>query len=375
MLEPVRVLVVDDSPFVCALVSRFLACEETLVVAGTALSGEAALEAVRQLQPDVVTLDLEMPGWGGLETVRRIMGECPTPIVVVSGLSGRAAETTLRAIEGGAVDFIFKYTPRVATRPDIFRRELAGKVRNAARIRVVRTVRSPEQPVPAIMRRPAGSPARRGSVGHVVVVGASTGGPVAVRELLGELPVEFGWAVIVVQHMPAEFTGVLATQLGRWSALPVKEAEHGDELRAGQVFVAPGGSDLLLGPDGSVHLVPVSADVAHAPSINRTLLSAVEAYGCRVCGVLLTGMGEDGAEGLLAVRRASGRAFAQELANCVVPGMPARAAERGAVERLASPYDLGRMLADLAAESGRKGSEHGDHDLAGRTVGSRAASA
>lgn len=366
--SPLRVVVADDSPFVCRLLASYLASAPGIEVAATAPTGARALELVRALRPDVVTLDLEMPVLDGLEALERIMAETPTPAVVISGVSGRAAGRTLAALEAGAVDFVLKFAPQAGPDPEALRREIVAKVRAAARVRVIRSIARrrpaagpaavPAAASPAAAARSAAPPSppppapalglaggRRTPPGGVVVIGASTGGPVAVRELLTDLPADFPAAVLVVQHLPATFTRVLAAQLARRVALAVREAREGDPLEPGTVLVAPGGFHVVFRPDLRVGLVPGPEVHGHCPACDVTMQAAAQAFGGRARGVVLTGMGSDGTQGLMAIRARGGRTFAQDAASCVVAGMPQRAIERGLVDAVGSPSEIARWLA------------------------------
>lgn len=346
MSEKIRVVVADDSPFVCHLLTTFLQSVAEFQVVATAFNGRQAVERVRALRPNVVTLDLEMPEMDGLEALSHIMRECPTPVVAISGVSGRAATRTLQALDLGAVEFVLKYSPGVNIPPDELRREILSKVLAASRIRVVRSVgrsaparQTEANPFLAVPASPAEDP-----IGALVIVGASTGGPLAVRELLSALPADFPAPIVVVQHMPRNFTAVLAVQLGRHCRLRVRESEDGDRLAPGLALVAAGGYHLLLRPGWRVSRCTGTADTAFCPSIDVAMESAARIYGSRVLGVLLTGMGDDGAAGLKAIRDMGGIAFAQDSESCVVDGMPRRARERGAVDHVAPPGQIARML-------------------------------
>ncbi len=355
---PIRVLVTDDSPFVCRLLTSYMQSSPDLQVIGVALNGVRAVELTRQLHPDVVTLDLEMPEMNGLAALERIMHDCPTPVVLVSGVSRQAASVTLQALDIGAVDFILKYTPGIDTDPAALRQEIVAKVRAASQIKVIRSLRhsrfstadfgmrnaelGKEQPAPSEPQSAIQNP--QSAIPAVVVIGASTGGPLALRELLGNLPADFPAAVVVVQHMPAPFTGVLAAQLGRQVPLPVQEAAPGDRLQPGRVLVAPGGYHLLLRPDARVELNQGPEIGGHRPSIDVTMQSAAQLYGARTTGVVLTGMGGDGAQGLFAIHAKGGRTFAQDAASCVVNGMPQRAIEKGVVDHVAPPAEIAQLL-------------------------------
>lgn len=359
MTEPVRVVVVDDSPFICRLMTSHLQSAPDIKVVGTALNGLEALALMNELHPDVITLDLEMPEMNGAQTLEAIMHDCPTPVVLVSGVSRHAAQVTLHALEMGAVDFILKYTPGVDTDPDALRQEIIAKVRAASRIHVIRSVRRRSvaeaafAPVAALSRIPSKEFSSDVSshfdaapfvTGGVVVIGASTGGPVALRELISTLPADFPAAIIVVQHIPSTFTGVLAAQLNRYGHLRVKEAQSGDRLLAGRVLIAPGGFHLLVRPDSSVELNQGPEIGGHRPSIDVTMQSVAQLFGSRTKGVLLTGMGSDGTLGLVTIRTKGGQTFAQDAESCVVNGMPQRAIEKGVVDHVAPPSQIGQLL-------------------------------
>ncbi len=356
----IRVLVVDDSPFVCRLLTSHLQSSPDFEVVGVALNGARAVDLTADLRPDVVTMDLEMPEMNGLEALQRIMYDHPTPVVMISGVSRKAANITLQALEAGAVDFVLKYTPGVDMNPDTLRLEILSKVRAAAGIKVVRSLRpySAKQQrekrefihvAPTNGNGAADFAAQSKSVipylpGGVVIIGASTGGPVAVRELLAQLPADFPAAIVVVQHIPASFTPVLAAQLDRRVAVKVKEAQAGDRLRAGQVFIAPGDFHLLIRPDSRVQLNQGPKIKGHRPSIDVTMQSAAQVYGAHTKGVVLTGMGSDGSLGLVAIHAKGGKTFAQDGASCVVNGMPQRAIEKGVVDYVAPPSKIADLL-------------------------------
>ncbi|MBL8175758.1 MAG: chemotaxis-specific protein-glutamate methyltransferase CheB [Bryobacterales bacterium] len=348
-MRRIRVLVVDDSPFVCRLVSGYFSAEPDMEVIGNAHSGREAIDKTRTLRPDVVTLDLEMPGTGGLAALESIMQECPTPVVALSGVSGGAARQTLQALELGAVDFVLKFTPGVRLSPEQIRREVIAKVRSAAHTRVVRLRRRQELPGLATASRPIErAPALAATLADgttgLVIIGASTGGPLAVRDLVTQLPANFRYCVIIVQHMPAGFTSVLATQLDNCCALPVREAKEGDPLRAAQVYVAPGGFHLEITPRLTVGLRTGTESGGYCPSIDVAMESAARVLGRRAKGIVMTGMGDDGSRGLKAIRDAGGETFAQDIESCVIGSMPQNAVDRGAVGRSGAPKQLAGMI-------------------------------
>jgi two-component system, chemotaxis family, protein-glutamate methylesterase/glutaminase len=355
---PIRVLVVDDSPFVCRLLASHLRSTGDIEVIGNALCGERAIELVESTKPDVVTLDLEMPGIGGLEALNRIMASRPTPVILMSGLSRKAAETTVEALNCGAVDFIPKYTPGQDTDPEALKQLLISKVRLASNVKVIRSLRH-SGPVVNTPRYEFGKPRfdltatpppslGPSPTGGILVIGASTGGPTAVRDLLNGLCTDYPAAIVIVQHMPPTFTKAMAEQLERLTPLPVKEAEVGDRLRPGFALVAPGDQHLIIRNDGRIELTRHEKISGHRPSVDLTMQTAAKAYGTRTTGVLLTGMGEDGARGLLAIREAGGHTFAQDEESCVVYGMPARAVEMHAVETVDNPAGIAKQLLEMA---------------------------
>lgn len=353
MTAPIRVVLADDSPTVRRILRAALPPSSGFDVVGEASDGEETVALVARLRPDVVTLDLEMPRVGGLAALAEIMRSTPTPVLVVSGVSREAAAETFRALELGAIDFVLKYTPGVDVDPASLAREIAAKVTAASRVRVIRSLARSRAAEIAPNRLAAtvvpirSAPPLADTFGppFVVVVGASTGGPVALRELLGAVPRAFPGALLLVQHLPASFTGILAAQLDRSLPFEVKEAEAGDRLKAGAALVAPGGAHLLVRWDRRVELVAGPPVAGHRPSIDVTMQSAAQVFGERTRGVLLTGMGSDGVRGLHAIRGRGGRTYAQDAASCVVPGMPLRAMEEGVVDHVASPAELGALLA------------------------------
>lgn len=324
----VRCLVCDDSALMRQLISRILR-EHGIEVVGLARNGEEAVEAVLQRQPDVVTLDIEMPIMSGLEALTRIMELRPTPVVVLSHLTAKEAPASVEALARGAVDVMQK--PRTALDSRGLSRwgvELALKVKVAAMAR--------PKPVPASKARQqtrAGAVARAMGGHHrpLVIVGASTGGPAALCELFAVLdPALLPVPLLVVQHMPAGFTRSLAERLDSLSAFRVREAAPGDRLVPGEALLAPGGAHLVLRADGrSVDLSTAPPRHHVRPAVDVTLESAAAVYPDPIVAVILTGMGSDGAAGVRLIRQRGGRAIVQDESTCVVYGMPRAVAEAG----------------------------------------------
>jgi two-component system chemotaxis response regulator CheB len=334
---PIRVLVIDDSAFVRKAIQRMLSGVPDIRVVGTAANGEEGLAQARELEPDVVTLDVKMPKMGGLETLERLMAERPVPVLLMSTLTQEGAEVTLRGLELGAMDFVDKSSVQPMSMLSLAE-ELIGKIRalGVARVRP----------------RPHAAPPRpreRTEAAEVVVVAASTGGPTALQAMVAGLPAGFGAAVLVVQHIPRGFTKSLAERLDARSAIPVREARDGDPVGPGAVLVAPAGIHTrLVRRAGTVQvsLDEEPRDALHRPSADVLMTSAALVYGPRVVGVVLTGMGADGTDGLRAIRAAGGRTLAESEETCVIYGMPKSAVDAGVVDRLA-PLD--RMAEEILA--------------------------
>jgi len=346
MERPVRALVCDDSPFVCRLVSGYLGASPEVEVVGTASDAEHAIELVRETRPDVVTLDLNMKQARGLEVLDRLMHESPIPVVVISGEDRNVGDVTRRAFELGAVDFVSKFSRDRAIDPVELRDRIVTKVRAAARVRVVRSLwcndgsRRPRQ----VQRRRESDAPRQLPAGGVVVIGASTGGPQALRQLLAASGSGRQAAVLVVQHMTKGVTRELVRHLAQHVPWSVKEAEAGDPLEEGMVLVAPGGFHLLLDERLRVELRPGTELEPYCPSIDMTMRSVARLCGDRCRGVLLSGMGYDGSAGLAEIRAAGGRTFVQEPSSCVVDSMPRCAIDIGAVTHVEAPATIGRLI-------------------------------
>jgi two-component system chemotaxis response regulator CheB len=320
----IRVLVVDDSATMRMLIRQALSADPAIEVVGEAGDPLQAREAIKALSPDVLTLDVEMPNMNGLDFLERLMRLRPMPVVMVSTLTTRGAEATLAALELGAVDCVAKPTASTPRAFDV----LVDKVKIAAQARV--------RPLGAALAAPA-APADRDFVpgDRIVAIGSSTGGVEALLAIVERLPANCA-PMVITQHMPATFTRSFAERLNRASAAEVAEARDGDTLSPGKVYLAPGG-DAHLEIDGVNHLrcrvargSPVSG---HCPSVDVLFESVARVAKARAVGVILTGMGRDGARGLLAIRDGGGRTLGQNESTCVVYGMPKAAFEIGAVER------------------------------------------
>lgn len=328
MTEKVRrVLVVDDSAYVRKTIKQILSSSPWLEVVGTARDGEEALERVRELKPDVVTVDLIMPGMDGAEFTRRVMALHPVPVVIVS-IAAESSERVLAALDAGAIDFVQKPTALATEKVFEIADELVAKVKAAADAPIARA-----QPVAAgVTSMPVAAAEARGLV-DIVVIGISTGGPQALKYLIPQFPADLPVPVAVVLHMPVGYTEMYARRLDEMSALAVVEAAEGDEVREGKVFVAPAGRHLTFAraADGRVvaHLDLRPLDAPHRPSVDVLFQSAADAYGSRVLGVVMTGMGADGREGSAWIKAAGGMVLTEAEESCVVYGMPRSVVEAG----------------------------------------------
>ena len=335
--EPVKVLVVDDSAPNRRLLTELLESSPDVRVVSTAADGNEGLRQVMALHPDVVTLDLEMPRLGGYSFLRLIKSAAPTPVIVISSYAHKA--DVFKALELGAFDFIAKPSRPTPDALERLRRELQEKVRAARRMR------SDLQPV---VRRPRVLPLEPS---FVVGVGASTGGPPAVQRLLEALAPEPSLSLLVCQHMPKQFTRAFAERLDRLGPFTVREAQEGDLLMPGHVFIAPGGRQLVVYRQGGQYTLgtpPPTMQDKHAPSVDRLFMSLAEVFGSRAVGVVLTGMGSDGALGAKSIQKAGGEVWAESERTAVIYGMPQEAVATGAVSRVLPLGEIGPALVELA---------------------------
>jgi two-component system chemotaxis response regulator CheB len=338
----IRTLIVDDSASIRAALARILSADPEIEVVGQAPEPLTARQMIKDLEPDVITLDVEMPGMDGLSFLERIMRLRPMPVVMCSTLTARGAAVTIEALRLGAVDCIAKPSGNAE---DLLRDAalLRATVKAAARS----SVRATPAPRTAPVAMPAGS-----REDAVVAIGSSTGGVEALFSLLGALPADCP-PILVVQHMPAAFTGSFAARLDRECQLHVKEATDGSPIERGTVYIAPGSDthmSLLGGPKGALRLTRGDPVGGHRPSVD-VLFHSVAKRGSAAVGAILTGMGTDGAEGLLAMRQAGARTFGQSQESCVVYGMPRAAKTIGAVERELS---LSALPGAILAACGKK---------------------
>jgi two-component system chemotaxis response regulator CheB len=346
----IRVLIVDDSTFMRKVLETIFNSDPQFQIAGHAKDGREAVALAESLKPDVITMDINMPHMDGLQATAQIMTTNPRPIVVVSSESKDGAASTLRALELGAIEFIAKPNSAIDLDMQSIREDLLRKVKMAAKVRVVRTASRlaaalqsvPQSTAPA---RPATRVTLPSSATDqrfpVVVLAASTGGPATVMRLAPGFTKEFPAAVILVQHMPAAFTTQFAAQLAEFTEIRVKEAEAGDVVQPGNFYICPGSQHLRVNPLGRIQLDSAAGRIAgYLPNIDVTMESVAAYGGALSIGVVLTGMGSDGAQGAKEIKKAGGHVIAQHEATSVIFGMPAEAIKAQAVDQVLGLDDI-----------------------------------
>lgn len=377
MTERIRVLVVDDSAMMRRMIKTILDTAPELEVAGMARDGQDAIEKDRQLSPDVITMDINMPSMDGMTSMLHIFEQHPgVSVVMLSSLTKEGALTTFEALELGAFDYVAKPSGTVSSNLYIVGKELIAKIKAAhlhgqkvRRRDLLKKDRQQKDPPPPFRnsRVSAISPARSaapdptqialppGTARVVVVIGVSTGGPSTLLEILPKLPHDLNAAILIVQHMPAAFTGSFARRLGENCNIPFSEGKAGDRLLARQGLVAPGGIHMVVrrNParnEGLIRLTSQPDDALFIPSVNVTMNSALEYYGKQTIGVLLTGMGDDGADAMVNVRRAGGITIAEDESTAVVFGMPREAIERGGASIVAPSHRIAGEIVRAVAK-------------------------
>jgi two-component system, chemotaxis family, protein-glutamate methylesterase/glutaminase len=365
--DKVRVLVVDDSALMRKLIPQILESDRSIEVVGTAMDGNFGLKKIEDLNPQVVTLDLEMPGMNGIDMLRQVMRKLyPVPVIVVSSHSTEGASITLKALSFGAFDFVAK--PRdVSTRMPEIAAELIAKIKAAASSKSVKV-----KPLASAQQQYGKAPvASTKAPTKIVTIGISTGGPHALQYLFSQLPADFPGTILVVQHMPENFTEMFARRLDETSALRVKEAQSGDLLMPGRVLICPGSRHLKVKrlPLGNVALLSDEPRIrGHRPSADVLFRSAAEEFGPQTVAVLMTGMGDDGAEGLGTVKAAGGMTIAQSEDSCVVYGMPKAAVDRGYATRVVGLEAMASTLMALCAPEAGRGEGQSGNGASGKSA-------
>ena len=341
----IKVLIVDDSAFMRNALRNMLSTDPEISVIGTARDGVEAVEKTALLKPDVITMDVEMPRMDGIDALRLIMDKNPTPVIMVSSLTAEGAQVTLDALDYGAVDFIPKNLSELSINIVKIKEMLIDKVKHIARSSMARKLRRIE-PTAHAARTSRVMPAlstgtRRISV---VAIGTSTGGPRAVQEIIPHLPKDFPVPIVIVQHMPPNFTKPFAERLNDLSQITVKEAEEGEALKAGTALVAPGRGHMKVsrvrGIETVVNISENREEYIYRPSVDHLMQSMAEIFPGRALGVILTGMGNDGVKGMIAMKQTGCRIFAQNEETCVVYGMPRAVVEAGIADKVLPIEDM-----------------------------------
>jgi two-component system, chemotaxis family, protein-glutamate methylesterase/glutaminase len=355
MPSQIRVLIVDDSAFMRTALSRMIASDPGLDVVGTACSGSEALAKIPNLDPHVVTLDVEMPGMDGLRTLRSIMAEFPRPVIMVSAATEKDAEITFSALSSGAFDYVPKQLSSASLDILHIREELLAKIRAAAH-----AVRSPV--MSGLARKPPQStplemPCTDSNTPMIIALGTSTGGPKALQEILPVFPADFPVPILIVQHMPPGFTAPFAQRLNKTCAITVCEAQDRQQIRPGIAYIAPAGKHMTVErrskSQAAILLDSKPAKCLHIPSVDVMMESIARGFGHHAIGVILTGMGCDGAEGMEAIFRHGGITIGQDQATCAVYGMPRSCAELGILTRVLPLADIPAQILELTRQRKR----------------------
>lgn len=365
----IRILVVDDSAFMRKVITDMVHLHKNIEVIDTAKNGQEAIEKVRLLKPDVVTLDIEMPIMDGLTALEKIMETTPLPVIMLSSLTKEGADATIRSLELGAVDFITKPSSVFKINTEDVKNELITKIEMASKISMKTknitkkipdskkekedyTTKSNTKPIAEVNSFISDLGMKRGVGGNridkIVAIGTSTGGPRALQSVIPKIPGNVNASFIVVQHMPPGFTKSLAERMNTLSELNVKEAEHGDVLKPGWAYIAPGDYHLKLKRNGQDYVIQLSQDdlvSGHRPSVDAMMYSIADLKISNVVGVIMTGMGADGAKGLARVKSENkGFVIAQDEESCVVFGMPKSTIQLGCVDRVVTLTDIANEI-------------------------------
>jgi two-component system chemotaxis response regulator CheB len=359
--ELIRVLVIDDSAYSRQMIARMLRSSPLVEVVGTACDGEEALRKALELEPDLVTLDLEMPRMDGFTLLRLLMAKRPTPVIVVSGRTGE--EDVFKALELGAADFIAKPSPNATPELENIQDELIRKVHAIRELRIDKLRGRVQAVPPPVLRAKAEV---QSEDPRIVVVGSSTGGPAALMEVLGAFTVAPNCSFLVAQHMPAGFTRGFAERIDRLTPFEAREARGGETLDRGCVLIAPGGHHLVIERSGGrlvTRVFPEERGDRYSPSVDRLFCSAAKHLGSELLAVVLTGMGDDGRAGVVPVREAGGTVIAESEETAVIFGMPRRAIQTGAVDWIMPLGDIPKaILSGVGANGAPSHPTHGKEE-------------
>lgn len=382
--RPIRVLVVDDSAFMRKVITQILSYDPDIQVVGTARNGEEGLRKTAELRPDVITLDVEMPGMDGLTMLRKVVAEFATPVVMLSSLTQEGADITVRALAAGAVDFVGKPSGAISLNLTDVGDEIVRKVKLAAGARVRPGVglalrrearlgaslaqpsgqagraggvwaatETTETPAPSASSVTSSKPAPQGLASKVVVIGSSTGGPRALMSVVPHLPPNLPAAVLIIQHMPAGFTASLARRLDEASAITVKEAENGEPLGPSTAYLAPGGVHMLVTREKTIELAMLPPVHGVRPAVDMTMMGLPDVFGSSIVACVLTGMGSDGAAGAQHIRGHGGKVIAEDASTCVVYGMPRSVVELGGADYVLPIDKVADAVVDAVLSLGR----------------------
>ncbi len=353
-MKPIRVLVVDDSAFMRKVISDIVNQAPGLEVVGIARDGADALKKIQDLKPDVITMDIEMPVLDGMSALEKIMQNNPVPVIMLSSLTREGAEKTMKALELGAVDFIAKPSGQISLDIDKIQNQLVEKIFIAADTKnKIANISTSPRPIREIVPN---LPRSKINLDHkqlnkIVLIGTSTGGPKALQEVIPTLPASIDAAIMIVQHMPPGFTKSLAERLDSISRIKVKEAEQGEKVVPGCAYIAPGDSHMLVkshgfGQERSLNIVLDKSPPrgGHRPSVDNMMESAAEQFWAHMVGVIMTGMGSDGAEGIKEIKGKKGKNIAEDKSSCIVYGMPKAAAETGTVDKVVPLNEIGDWI-------------------------------
>lgn len=334
----------DDSSFFRRRITEFLSTDNTIEVVGQAVDGLDAIKKAEELNPDVITMDIEMPNMDGISAVKKIRETHSTPILMFSSLTHAGAKATFEALSAGASDFLPKKFEEISNSHADVIKKLCDCIHSLAR----KNVRLPEAAKIKIPESLRVSTSASSKGYQLAVIGASTGGPIAIEKVLKKLPTGYGLPILLIQHMPASFTGAFAERLNKICAVEVKEAQDGDQLKAGTAYIAPGGKQMQLKKHGRANIIrindgPVSS--AYKPSVDITFNSIAEDYRGRVLAIVMTGMGSDGCIGARLLREKGATVWAQDEASCVVYGMPMAIVKEKLADKIMSVDEIGMSLA------------------------------
>lgn len=349
MENKVKVLIVDDSAMVRQILTDGLSSDPRIQVVGSASDPYVARDKILELKPDVLTLDVEMPRMDGVEFLRRLMPQYPLPVLMVSALTQKGKQITMEALEAGAVDFVTKPSTDVARGLNEMLIDLIEKVKAVSKANVKSYAKERSR---AVHTSRISSKALAESTDKVIAIGASTGGTEAIRQIISAFPADTP-GVVIVQHMPSGFTKMFADRLNAKCEMTVKEAQSGDRILAGRILIAPGDYHMTVKRSGGMYLVNCRDGekvCGHRPSVEMLMQSVAKNVGSNSIGVMLTGMGHDGANGMLALRNAGARTLAQDESTSVVFGMPKAAFDRGGAEKYVPLHKISQTVLNLLAE-------------------------